>query len=153
MNISFLAFKFNSNYNLLFKERSFLSQITFFLVLILVLEIFRLFMDKILKSASSKTRLIKDYHLVSGNIKRASGLFLFPLLLLLGFSELDSKFLIIISISMLGLTLMIKWFKGFLLGFGEEGIGILQILTYFCALEILPQLVLVKYTIETFKSG
>lgn len=110
-------------------------------------------MNALLKAISSKGKFIQEYRLISGSINRVSGLFLFPLLLLIGFSEINAEFLLILSLVLVGLMLLIKWVKGLLLSISEDGLGILQILTYFCALEILPQLVLVKYTIETFKAG
>ena len=153
LNLSFLAFSVNKRFNILFQNKGFLTQVLFFMGLILLILSLKAILNGLLVVISSKEKFIQEYRLISGSMNRVSGLFLFPLLLLLGFSELDTHFTLILSLCLVGLMLLIKWVKGLLLGIGEEGLGILQILTYFCALEILPQLVLVKYTIETFKAG
>jgi len=153
LNLSFLAFAVNNAFGILFQNHRFIVQTLFFTVIILLILSLKAIINGLLISISSKGKFIQEYRVISGNMNRASGLFLFPLLLLLGFSELDSHFIVILSLVLVGAMLLIKWTKGILLSVGEEGLGILQILTYFCALEILPQLVLVKYTIETFKAG
>ncbi len=43
-----------------------------------------------------------------------------------------------------------KWYKGLTYALVDNRVGLLQIFTYFCSLEILPVLVLVKFIIETF---
>ncbi|MBL7902302.1 MAG: DUF4271 domain-containing protein [Bacteroidia bacterium] len=153
LNLSFLAYSVNQRFSILLQNTAFTEQVLFFTCMILLILAYKAFMNAFLKSISSKGKFIQEYQLVSGSINRISGLLLFPLLLLLGFSEINANFLLIASLVLVGLMLLIKWVKGLLLGISEDGLGILQILTYFCALEILPQLVLVKYTIETFKAG
>jgi len=153
LNLSFLAFSVNRRFNILLQDAGFLTQVLFFIGLILLILSLKALMNGLLKTISTKGKFIQEYRVISGSMNRVSGLLLFPLLLLLGFSEINPHFILILSLVLAGAMLLIKWIKGLLLSFGEEGLGILQILTYFCALEILPQLVLVKYTIETFKAG
>jgi Domain of unknown function (DUF4271) len=153
LNLSFLAFSTNRSFNILLQNKGFLTQVFFFMGLIMLILTLKTILNSLLVTISSKGKFIQEYRVISGSMNRVSGLFLFPLLLLLGFSEANTQFILILSLVLVGLMLLIKWVKGLLLSFGEEGLGILQILTYFCALEILPQLVLVKYTIETFKAG
>lgn len=153
LNLSFLSYAVNTTFGILFENKGFLYQISFFAGLILLIFLVKAVINGILTFVTSKAKFIQEYKNVSGSMNRATGLFLFPLLLLLGFSEIDTKAIVIISLVMLGALLLVKWIRGIVLSLGEEGLGILQILTYFCALEILPQLVLLKYTIETFKAG
>jgi len=153
LNLSFMIFSLNTHFGILFQDKNFVFQVSFFTGLILLVLGLKALINWMLIFMTSKGKFIQEYRVISGSLNRASGLFLFPLLLLLGFSEIDSGFILVLALVLLGLMLLIKWIKGVLLSLGEEGLGILQILTYFCALEILPQLVLVKYTIETFKAG
>lgn len=153
LNVSFLAFSLNRRFEILLPHAGFFIQVTLFTGLILLILSFKAIINNLLKAVTSKGKFIQDYRAISSNINRVSGLFLFPVLLLIGFSEINAQFLLILSLVLLGTMLLIKWVKGLLLSLSEDGLGILQILTYFCALEILPQLVLVKYTIETFKAG
>lgn len=153
LNVSFLAFSVNSTYGLLFPDRDFLFQVLFFMGLTLTLLLIKSVSNLILVAVTSKGKFINEYQIISGNMNRISGLFIFPIMLLFGFSEMNSNYLVILALVLMGSLLLIKWAKGILLSLGEEGLGILQILTYFCALEILPHLVLVKFTIETFKAG
>jgi hypothetical protein len=47
-------------------------------------------------------------------------------------------------------SIIYRWYRGVIIGLIEERVGLLQTFTYFCGLEILPVIVLVKYIIETF---
>jgi hypothetical protein len=153
LNLSFLAYMVNTSFGIFLQGKNFLFQTLFFTGVILLLISWKAILNGLLAGISSKGKFIQEYKVVSGNLNRVTGVFLFPILLLFGFSDANTQFIVILSLFLLCLMLLIKWIKGILLCIGEEGLGILQILTYFCALEILPQLVLVKYTIETFKAG
>jgi hypothetical protein len=153
LNLSFLAYMVNTTFGIFLQSKDFLFQTFFFAGVIFLLISWKTFLNGLLTWVSSKGKFIQEYRAVSGNLNRVTGVFLFPILMLFGFSEANPYLTVVLSLALLCIMILIKWIKGLLLCVGEEGLGILQILTYFCALEILPQLVLVKYTIETFKAG
>jgi len=153
LNLAFIGLMVNKNYGFVQQGSSFPAHLFFFFVLVAVLFAMRWLGDSLLVLVSSKGRLLEEYRALSKNIDRITGLFLFPLSLMLGLTQVNPDLLIIFSIVLLSICFLTKWTRGFMLAFGEEGIGILQILTYFCGLEILPPLVVVKFVIETFKAG
>ncbi len=83
-------------------------------------------------------------------VNQSFGLFLFPLIVLMEFSKFNPLIFIWCASLVLGTAVLLKWYRGVLMSLVVERIGLLQIFSYFCALEILPVFVLVKYIIETF---
>jgi hypothetical protein len=66
------------------------------------------------------------------------------------FSKFNSLIFIWGGLLVLAMVVLLKWYRGLLMSLVIERIGLLQIFSYFCGLEILPVFVLVKYIIETF---
>jgi hypothetical protein len=106
--------------------------------------------NQFLISVTNETKVITDYSIISAASNQSAGLILFPLMVMNAFSSLYPQFTLYFALFSLGTMLLLKWSKGIVLGLMEERIGLLQIFTYFCALEILPGLIAVKYVIETF---
>ncbi|HQQ95140.1 MAG TPA: DUF4271 domain-containing protein [Bacteroidia bacterium] len=150
MNLAYLAYQVNTNFHLILKGSAFILQFLFFFVCILALIFYKWIINRILATVSNEPKLVSEYDLITASSNQLTGLILFPLIVLNTFSNLLPQFVFLTSLSVLGFMLLFKWGKGFVLGALEERIGILQILTYFCALEILPQLMAVKFIIETF---
>lgn len=150
LNIGYLAYSINSSQDLVLKEKSFDYQILFFIGLAILLWSLRWLLDQIILVVSDKARILLEYRTFTWNINRSAGILLFPVAVLTAFSGISPVFLNTLGLALLAALLLFRWIRALLLCLNEEGIGILQILTYFCGLEILPQLVTVKFLVETF---
>lgn len=150
LNLSFLAYRLNIQLELILVDRGFLSQFLFFFSVILLVSIYKFLIHQFLIFATNETKVIIEYSSISTSSNQTAGLILFPLMVMNAFSSIYPQFNLYIALITLGSILLLKWSKGIVLGLIEERIGLLQIFTYFCTLEILPSLIVVKYIIETF---
>jgi len=71
------------------------------------------------------------------------GLLLIPLSLMLTFAPIPRDMLVVIGSVLMLLVLILRWFRGFLLGI-NAGIPLIYIVLYLCAAEILPALIGLK---------
>jgi hypothetical protein len=150
LNVSFLAYKINALYKFVLIDTSSFGQFSFFFLIILLVFSFKTLINKILTVFTDKRKVIVEYDTSSTIINQSFGLFLFPITVLIEFSPFNPLVFISGALIVLGASIVLKWYRGFIMGLIEERIGLLQIFSYFCALEILPVFVLVKYVIETF---
>jgi hypothetical protein len=150
LNLAFLLYKVNSMYRYVLPESSDLVQFLFFFMLILLLLGFKIIVNKLVAFFTGETRLISDYLTNSVLVNQTFGLLLFPMVVLLQFTDLDPFIFIWGSVLVLVFAMLLKWYRGIIMGLVEERIGLLQIFSYFCGLEILPVIVMVKYVVETF---
>lgn len=149
-NTGFLAFSINRSYAMILADEGFGLQILFFLLLAAFLVSMRWLLDQVVLAVSNRSKVLQEYRMFSWNINRSAGILLLPIVVLTAFSGYNPAFLNTLGLVVLSALLLFRWTRAVLLCMGEEGIGILQILTYFCGLEILPQLVTVKFLVETF---
>jgi hypothetical protein len=75
---------------------------------------------------------------------------LFPCVVLVELSPINPFIFISLGGIILATSILLRWYRGIIIGLVEQRLGFLQIFSYFCSLEILPVFVLVKYIIETF---
>ena len=149
-NMAFLCYKLNSIYKLILVKWSGVMQLLFFILFILLLLLFKFLVNRLLLFISNNHKAVSEYNLIGSLINQTFALFIFPFVVLLQFSKYNSIFFLFCALVILASAEIYKWYKGFLISLIEQRIGLLQIFTYFCALEILPGLILLKYIIETF---
>jgi len=150
VNLSFLAYKLNSIYRFVLTDSSHLAQFTFFLAIMFGILLFKNLCNFLLALFTGERKAISDYMINSALINQTFGLFLLPCVILMEFSPFNPAIFVWIGIVVLFTGIFIKWYRGLIMGLVEERIGLLQIFSYFCGLEILPVFVLAKYIIETF---
>lgn len=150
LNLAFLVFKINSIYGFILNETPYVLQYLFFLALIAVIGFFKVLVNNLLIVFTGERKLISDYNVSSRLVDQAFGILIFPWIILMQFTTFNP--IIFISGAMLVLTfsILLKWYRGVLIGLIDQRIGLLQIFSYFCGLEILPVFVLVKFLIQTF---
>jgi hypothetical protein len=107
-------------------------------------------LNGILAFFTAQTKIISEYTISSTLLNQSFGLFLFPFVVLAEFSSLEPLIFISMAVVVMAAAIILKWYRGIRMSLVEERIGLLQIFSYFCSLEILPVFVLVKYIIETF---
>ena len=149
-NLSFLAYKLNSIYQFVLTGSSHILQFVFFLGIMFAILLFKNVCNLLLSAFTGERKAISDYLINSSLINQTFGLFLLPCTILMEFSPFNPAVFVWAGIFVLFTGIFIKWYRGLIMGLVEERIGLLQIFSYFCGLEILPVFVLVKYLIETF---
>jgi hypothetical protein len=150
LNLSFLLYKVNALYKIILIEEHPYTQYAVVLACVGLFAGFRSIVNRTLVFVTAERKALTQYISNSTLLTQAAGLFLFPLVILAEFTEYDPLIFISAAFIILGVTILIKWYRGLISSIIETRIGILQIFSYFCALEILPILVLVKFTQETF---
>jgi hypothetical protein len=150
LNLSFLAYKLNGMYHFILVDKPDLAQFFFFLGLIILLSGIKAIANRILGYFTNEKKVISEYVVNSLFINQTFGLLIFPWMVLIQLSNLNPLLLISCSLIVVGLSVLLKWYRGMIIGLVEQRIGILQIFSYFCSLEILPIFIVAKYIIETF---
>ncbi len=150
INVSFLFYKLNANYNLILTRLPHFLQFLFIFGILVALILIKVIANKILMFVTGTKNPIYQYSYCSFIINQTFGLFIFPFIVLAEFGKFNSLLFLTISLVIIGFSIILKWFRGIVFSLLDERIGILQTFTYFCTLEILPILVIVKFIIETF---
>lgn len=150
ITFAFLVYKINAYYQLVYLNNSSFVQFLLFVILVLLFYVFKFAINKALSIITDETKSIYEFETNCYIINYATGLFLLPWLVLSELSRFNSIVFISGAVVVLALSVFLKWYRGLVTGLLKQRVGLLQILTYFCVLEILPTLVLVKYLIETF---
>ncbi len=149
-NVSFLLYKINSLNKFILVNSDGLSQYLFFFLVVLVVFGFKTIVNAALGYFTGERKIISEYVTNSLFINQTFGLFLFPWVILMELSPFNPVIFVSAAVIIMASSILLKWYRGVIMGLVEERIGFLQIFSYFCSLEILPVFVLVKYIIETF---
>jgi hypothetical protein len=150
LNVSFIIFKINAVYHYVLVGSDHLLQFSFFLGLTVLVYLLKQFFNRLLAFFTGQVKLISEYLVNTTLVNQTFGLFLFPWVVLMQFTEFNPLLFIWAAVAVLVAAAAVKWYRGLMMGLVQERIGLLQIFSYFCGLEILPVFVLVKYIIETF---
>lgn len=149
-NLAFILYKVNSITKYILVGSNGLSQFLFFLFVVMLVFGFKTLINLFLGHFTGEKKIISEYVTNSLFINQTFGLFLFPWVILMELSPFNPIVFIWIAALLMVASLLLKWYRGIIMGLVEERLGFLQIFSYFCNLEILPVFVLVKYIIETF---
>lgn len=150
-NLAFLIFKINAIYGFVLNGSGHFTQFLFFGLLVVLMFGLRFVSNKLLGLFSHGEKVLGDYESSSGLINQACGLFIFPWIILVEFANAFNPLVFICgALITLAASVLIKWYRGIIVCLIQERVGLLQIFAYFCGLEILPAIVMVKYVIETF---
>lgn len=150
LNISFLLYKLNAFYKFVFTDKSLFIQFTLIFLIVLIFVLIKNFLNQFICFLSNNYKTLSDYSYNSIKINQTFGLFLFPWLIMAELTSFNPLIFVSGAFVVLSASLIYRWYRGVIIGLIEERIGLLQTFTYFCGLEILPVIVLVKYIIETF---
>ncbi len=150
LNLAFFVYKINATFGLVLTTSTSLQQFLFLFMVILILFALKGTLNKLLSVVADDHKLIPEFVYSSFVISHTFGIFLFPCLVLCELGNFNGRIFLSVACVILIASQVFKWYRGVLFGLIEHRVGLLQIFTYFCALEILPVLVLVKFIIETF---
>lgn len=150
ISFAFFLLKINYFYNYYSVENS----LSFFFVILLILLITYAFKFMSLISLSSlfnSREMVEEYiNHIFFSIK-AIGVFIFPLLILLEFSKLNPLPLVVFGLLICLLFYSIRVSRGIILLMNNKLISFSHIFLYFCALEILPLIVIIKIMMSGFQ--
>jgi len=150
ITFAFLLYKINLMFKLMYTNYSSLVQFIYFVIIVFGVYLTKILINKLLSIVTKEFKSIYEFENNCSLINYATGMFLLPWLVLSELSRFNSTIFISGALVVFGVAVIMKWYRGLISGLLKQRIGLLQILAYFCVLEILPTLVLVKYLIETF---
>jgi hypothetical protein len=148
LNLSFLLYKMNSIYGLILVKTDSSLQFFFFFALTLLLFAGKTLAIRLLALFTDSRRLVADYRTSTTLVNQTFGLFIFPFLVLSEFTDWNPRYFLWTAVSILALSTLLKWYRGLIMSVVDERIGLLQIFSYFCGLEILPLLTVAKFIVE-----
>jgi hypothetical protein len=150
LNLTFFIYKINYMYKLVLIEHSSIAQFMFFLLAITLLFTVKGGFSKILAVFVNDDKLIPEFIFSSFIVSQTLGLLIFPCMVMAELSTFNPLiFLSAASVILIAMQVF-KWYRGMVFALVINRVGLLQIFTYFCSLEILPALILVKFVIENF---
>lgn len=150
LNLSFLLYKINFIYKFVLSNDTNLVQFCFFLLVVVIGFVLKNLANRALSFFTEERKVVSEYATNSSLVNQTLGLFMFPWIILLEFSKFNPLIFISAALIVVASALLLKWYRGIIMSLVNERIGLLQIFSYFCGLEILPVFVMVKYIIETF---
>jgi|GEM_PF-2344625 len=149
--VPLLIFELNRFFNFgLFETNSEFIQYLFLLIITLtvysVKHLFISFLSVLLKAAN----LTKEYWFTVLVFSHALTILLFPIMVILLFSSVQTVYLVYIALSLFIGFYILRLVRILALMYSEQNVAIVYIIMYLCALEILPFLVLIKFLFINF---
>jgi len=144
MVIAFYAFLLIQHFGWVPLEPSWLLMSGIFL-LVTILLFFRYLILKMAELVTTHGKELRLYIYYELQINRVISIFLFPLVVLIAFGKSPlNEYAIYTSFIIIGTLLIMRFVKGFNLGFMYFGNHVVHFLIYICALEISPILIVVR---------
>lgn len=150
INLAFFLLKINTSYR--FITYSFSSIYLFFILLVIMIGLYsiKIIVLKVLEFITNESALGEEYIYYTFLSIKAMGLFLYPILVLLEYSNLYFVPLVFIGLFIcLGLYL-IRIVRGAQIIFNSGQVSFFHLFLYLCGLEIIPLIVLIKILMSGF---
>ena len=147
ISLPYFLLKVNSYYNYynLDSEIAFYMQVLLILLIVYSLKFISLIS---ISTVFNSKEIVEEYINHVFFSLRAVGIFLFPILVLLEFSKINALPILFSGLFICLIFYSIRVSRGILILVSEKSISISHIFLYFCSLEILPLMVIVKLIIE-----
>lgn len=150
ISFSFLIYKYNRLAGLMWTSYSSLAQFLFILMVVLFFIVLKYLFVFFLSRFSDRYKVLNEYTNNSFMSFQALGLLLFPCMVLAELSKLNPMVFLSVATVIITIMMLVKWYRGIVFSLVDNRLGFLQIIAYFCSLEVLPVLVVAKFLIETF---
>ncbi len=147
---SFFVYQVNKNLGSVFENKPQHIQFLSFFTIILFAFILKNLFSHLMGQLTETGPLFNEYLYSNLLINQTTGIIVFPFLVITELSQLPAIYLLLPCLLIFSCNLLLKWFRGVRFSAFEQRIGFLQIFIYFCAVEILPNLVLIKFIIVNF---
>lgn len=148
--ISYLVFIINRYFDLILNEVTPIRQYLFFIAVLSLMYSVKFITTYLLSSLTTTKELGKEYAFNVFVSCQTVALVVFPLIICLQFSKYSTELFLYPAIALCLVFYLLRLLRGFVISVVEQGLGILYIFLYLCALEILPVLVLIKFLIVNF---
>lgn len=149
--ISFLFYKVNQQFNnSLFNHYTSLIQYLFFIFIVIIVYTIKLFVTRFLSFVFRKEEIAKEYLFNLLVFYHTLSIVLFPFLILLQFSTFPADYFLFSALGIVFIFYFLRLFRTLSISYFEQNIGIIHIFLYFCAIEILPLLMVVKFLFLNF---
>jgi hypothetical protein len=106
--------------------------------------------SSILAYISNNVDIEKEYRFTTIVFNQVFALIILPIVILLQYSQVPTGILIYTSIGLVLTFYFFRLYRGFIISALEQNLGFMYIFLYFCALEILPLLILIKFLLINF---
>ncbi|MEO5675587.1 MAG: DUF4271 domain-containing protein [Chitinophagales bacterium] len=142
--ISFYVFLLVEHFKAVLIQPAWLLML-FCIVFVCVALLLRYFLLKTAEFILPFTKELKLFNYYEIQLNRITGIYLFPLLLLIAFSPPPVNLLAIyLSFTVAAVMLVVRYIKGFSIGISYFGSHIIHFLLYICALEIAPVFIIIR---------
>lgn len=148
LTFSFLAYIINDYFGLVLNENSEWSKYFIILGIITGTYIMKYLFSLFVSYLINASELVKEYMFNTLIYTQVMGVALFPLVIVIQYSRLDTVWLLYPAMAIFLFFYAFRMVRGFIISWSENGVGILYIFLYFCALEILPLLVFIKFLLS-----
>lgn len=148
--ISLLLFITNNYFGLILKSSSPIIQYLFFILVTIGVYFAKVLSVLGFSFITSRGETGKEYIFNIFVFCQITGLASFPFIVFLQFSKYPQEWFLYPTLIVCGCFYCFRMFRGIVISTLEQNVGILYIILYFCALEILPFLVLVKFLLTNF---
>lgn len=150
LTVAFLFYKLNQFYGFVLEKHDSLFQYTFFVLVIIIIYTIKFITISLISFFTQTDHMINEYVNSTLIINQSAGLLLLPVMILAQLSPLQPLWLVLPGTLFLIMTYFLRLFRGFVFAGIDNGVGILQLFVYLCALEILPLLVVIKFLVVKF---
>lgn len=148
ITFSFLAYIINNYFGLILNKNSEWGKYLIILGIITGTYVFKYLFSLFVSYLINASELVKEYMFNAMIYSQVMGITLFPLVIIIQYSRLDTVWLLYPAIAIFLFFYTFRMVRGFIISWSENGVGILYIFLYFCALEILPLLVFIKFLLS-----
>lgn len=150
ISAAFMAYIANNYFDLILKETQAIYQFLFFVGIIIAMYFIKYITTYLLSYIIGENELGKEYFFNVFIYNQTAGVILFPVVLCILFSKFSPEWFLYPGIIICGVFFMLRLFRGLVISVSEQNVGVLYIFLYFCGLEILPLLVLIKFLLNNF---
>lgn len=148
--MAFLLHITNSYFGLILAEVGSFYQYLFFVVLLLGMYILKFIVNYLLSIVTSSTEMMREYTFSVFVFCQTAAMILFPVVICLKYTRYPAEWFLYPGIIVCGIFYLLRTIRGYMISVQEQNVGILYIFLYFCALEILPLLILIKFLLINF---
>ena len=147
---AFLFYKLNLIFGSVLSKNGGLFQYLFFVLIIVLVYSVKLIVAGIIGYVTQTSLVFNEYINNTLIINQSIGVILFPVMVIVELSHINPVWVVLPAALFLVLGYLLRLYRGFLFAGIEQGMGLLQLFVYLCALEILPLLVLIKFLVVNF---
>lgn len=148
--MAYMTYLTNHYFGLILEGVKPIRQFAFFALVICAMYLIKFSTNMFLAILTDTKDLAREYGFNVFVFCQTLALLLLPLIICIQFSRYSTELFLYPAYIICLLFYILRLFRGFVVSVIEQGIGILYIFLYLCALEILPLLVLVKFLVVNF---